>query len=208
MADPLEQALETITHPAPTAPGGDAIGSTRGEIGGARHYTGATLGALGPWKCPSCGAENGGTLQAGCNSCGSGSAQPRHVGVPQVVRGKGPARIGEGTWDETPRVEPVHAVFTAEGFDDWFHARTRGSSETFTRLRPILEEAWHAAIVWYVSQRPTVIATEPPSVPTVALPRTLVEKIIEMLAATTDLPDEQQSDELLAIIAELRERLE
>jgi hypothetical protein len=51
-----------------------------GVVGGSREYDGPGLG-LGPWKCPSCRAENSGPIDAGCVSCGSGSAPARHVGV-------------------------------------------------------------------------------------------------------------------------------
>ena len=54
-----------------------------GVVGGHRQYDGPGLGA-GPWKCPSCGGANTAEMQVGCQHCGSGSAQPRHVGQPPV----------------------------------------------------------------------------------------------------------------------------
>jgi len=55
-----------------------------GIVGGPHVYDGPGLG-WAPWKCPSCAAENTGSIDAGCVHCGSGSAQPRHVGHPPPV---------------------------------------------------------------------------------------------------------------------------
>lgn len=66
--------------PEPVFP--NAGGATTGEVGGARHYDGPGLGEVGAWKCPACAAENTGPIDAGCVSCGSGSARARHVGQP------------------------------------------------------------------------------------------------------------------------------
>ena len=50
-------------------------------VGGSRHYDGPGLAQWAPWKCPACAAENTGSIDAGCTSCGSGSVKARHVGV-------------------------------------------------------------------------------------------------------------------------------
>lgn len=42
-------------------------------------YEGPEVGRQYPWKCPRCGVENSGALEAGCVSCKSGSAQPYKV---------------------------------------------------------------------------------------------------------------------------------
>lgn len=48
-------------------------------VGGPRQFTGSGLGQIAGWQCPSCGADNSGPLEAGCQLCGSG--QPgAHVG--------------------------------------------------------------------------------------------------------------------------------
>ena len=52
-----------------------------GIVGGPHVYDGPGLG-WAPWKCPACAGENTGSIDAGCVHCGSGSAQPRHVGHP------------------------------------------------------------------------------------------------------------------------------
>lgn len=59
--------------------------ATTGEIGRA-PYEGPGLGPIGVWKCPQCRQDNEGDPAAGCVHCGSGSAQPRHVGVPPIKR--------------------------------------------------------------------------------------------------------------------------
>lgn len=51
-----------------------------GVVGGNRQYDGPGLG-VAPWKCPACAVLNTGMIDGGCASCGSGSAQARHVGV-------------------------------------------------------------------------------------------------------------------------------
>jgi hypothetical protein len=51
-----------------------------GVVGGPRQYDGPAITGWLPWKCPACGVDNVGLISAGCTSCGSGSAQPRHVG--------------------------------------------------------------------------------------------------------------------------------
>lgn len=58
---------------------------TFGQIGGSRHYDGPGLGEIGVWKCPACAAENAGPIDAGCTSCGSGSARARKAEQPARV---------------------------------------------------------------------------------------------------------------------------
>lgn len=70
------------------------------------------------------------------------------------------------------------------------------------RIRGILAEAWQAALLW--------IHTRPDEVPaaivdTIAIPRLLLLKVIEILDATYDLPEDQQSDDLRSLIAQLKE---
>jgi len=216
--DPFEQATETIAHPPPATPGGDVVVESDKIEGGV--YRGVTP-AIGPWKCPACAAENVGPLQGGCASCGSGSAQPRHVGLPPVVRPKPGAvpqgRIGVGVWENDQRqaariepplvyTEPILALPAADAFDEWFASQFR--EEKAAALKTVLAKAWHAAIQWYVAQRPTVVGTEPPTaavdVDNVQLPRALVLKVIEILEGQT----EQSEEDVLMVIAQLRESIE
>lgn len=47
-----------------------------GIVGGEdRHYSGAGLGSVHAWHCPSCRAEQVGDPAQGCASCGSGTAK-------------------------------------------------------------------------------------------------------------------------------------
>ena len=50
-------------------------------VGGSRHYDGPGMAAWAPWNCPACHAENTGSIDDGCASCGSGTAKATHVGV-------------------------------------------------------------------------------------------------------------------------------
>lgn len=52
-----------------------------GMVGGNRTYDGPGLAQWAPWKCPACAAENTGSIDEGCASCGSGSVKAKHVGV-------------------------------------------------------------------------------------------------------------------------------
>jgi hypothetical protein len=47
-------------------------GGRMSPVGGSRHYVGGGLGNESGWKCPSCGAENGGPIAGGCQLCGAG----------------------------------------------------------------------------------------------------------------------------------------
>jgi len=210
--DPLEQGTEKITHPAPATPGGDVVVESDKIEGGV--YKGARP-SVGPWKCPACGVENNGPLQAGCASCGSGSAQPKHVGVPPAPRpkpGSNAGRIGVGVWENDLKQQrqikdDIHAVQPLVGFDEWYVERFKDSPAP--SLKNILAEAWHAAIVWYVSQKPTVVGTEPPTaevidVDNVRVPRALIQKVIEIIEGTLELSE----DEIGIVLAQLRETLD
>jgi hypothetical protein len=185
---------------APSAPGGETPSSATGHVGGPRHYQGPTLGPLLGWKCPACAAENSGPLDAGCSSCGSGSAPARHVGVPPK-----------------PRAGTLEAAFTREpepelgGFDGWYNARYRGQFSPV--IVEILKEAWATGIAWYREEMEGQAATPPEALPetgiaTVLLPKALLNRVIELLEVTSDLPDGQQSEELLGLIAQLKERMD
>lgn len=215
-----------MAHPAPLTPGGDPLvaGATTGDVGGPRQYKGAGIGQLVVWKCPACANENTGPLNAGCVHCGAGSAQPKHVGVPPVARaGKGPERIGQGIWDDGhPPPVPLDLSMLSTlpstpmdaAFVDWL--RPQGG-EFSPRVEAVLYEAWKAAIAWFsASLAPRVEVPNGgetpgpvgPSPELVVLPRILVQRVITTLEATFDLPEEQQSSELLSMIAQLREILE
>ena len=162
---------------------------TTGIVGGHRHYEGPTLGQVGVWKCPACSAENSGPLDEGCTSCGSGSAKARHVGVP-------PSR---------PQPKPTHlleeALIPDVAFGQ-FMVPYRG--EFSPRVEQVLFEAWNAAIRWYQSTLKNDI-TEPTNVEKVSVPKILLDKVIVTLEQTTDLPDGQQSPELIELITQLKE---
>lgn len=51
-------------------------------VGGSRHYGGPGLGDIGMWRCPSCGADNGGPLTQGCQLCGAGKPLPPPAPAP------------------------------------------------------------------------------------------------------------------------------
>jgi hypothetical protein len=124
--------------------------------------------------------------------------------------GREPDRIGVGIWQGHDDFTPKQPI---PGFDDW--VRSKGGVPT--EIENVLREAWQAAIEWYR----TTLRTQPPprvELPTntivdddpnrVRVPRILVQRVIVTLEVTFDLPEEQQSAELLAMIAELREILE
>lgn len=164
-----------------------------GIVGGPRHYTGPTLGAVGVWKCPSCGAENSGAIDDGCTACGSGSAKARHVGVP-------PSR--------TAATKPTHlleeALIPDVAFGQ-FMVPYRG--EFSPRVEQVLFEAWNAAIRWYQSTLRQQVTETPaePEIDRVSVPKALLDQVIVTLEQTTDLPDGQQSQELIDLIAQLKE---
>ena len=203
MDEPFPQSPGNTPAPAPAGPGGTAPGSTHGEVGGPRHYSGPTLGQLIMWKCVACGAENTGDLGVGCTSCGSGSAKPYHVATPPPVHQM-----------PSPRQPLTLSVpGDADAFEQWLQDRFgEEAAPTMIKLRPILQEAWEAAILWYRQQmRATLVPNEAPSVATtlpgsgVLVPSTLLKKVIDTLEQVFDLPEDQQSPELIAMIAELKE---
>lgn len=201
MVDPLTEATEKMTHPAPATPGGDVVGGSD-KIGGGRIYSGA-IPPTGPWRCPACSAENTGLISAGCQSCGSGSAQPRHVGVPPVAKGKGLQKIGisvEST-KEVPRPAEEDG-----GFEQWFTRRFSAEEAIgMARLKELLRETWMAA--WKAAVRnlvgePPPTAAEPAPTTTVAIEKAILERLIVALQ------EEVTEDEVQSLIAYLREILE
>lgn len=61
-------------------------------VGGPRHFDGSGLGTITGWKCPACGADNAGPLEAGCQLCGSGRPGT-HVGQAPPAAAEGPAVV-------------------------------------------------------------------------------------------------------------------
>jgi hypothetical protein len=112
-----------------------------GIVGGSREYDGPGLG-VGPWACPACTAENTGPLDAGCTSCGSGSARafrPQPAGSPQIAT---PPRTS------TARIrDPITAVVSTAASADLFERWWELNQTTLIRL-PLPEVArlaWEAA---------------------------------------------------------------
>jgi hypothetical protein len=182
-----------MPHPAPATPSGDVLVESE-TVGGPRHYKGQGLGPVGAWKCPACGVENSGLLDNGCVACGAGSVRARHVGVP-------PSRVAPSL--QSPFLQPVDS-----GFQEWVAPY---ASELSPRMHALLADAWSAAIRWYQGRlkqelRGGETAAEPtPTLTTVAVPRQLLAQVIQTLETTFDLPDEQQSNELIALLAALKE---
>lgn len=176
-----------------------------GVVGGPRQYEGPTLGHLGAWKCPSCGVENSGPLDAGCTSCHAGSAKPYHVGVqPPITREPAAEQQGAGDF------AGVQSKPAAHGFDQWVTSR-EGAAKFPPALRALLLDAWNAAIIWHMQLtpiEPSAGIVPQPSDDTLAVPRGLLNKVIEILEGTTDLPEDQQSDDLRSLIAQLKELME
>src|SRR5512145_2603892 len=113
-----------------------------GMLGGERIYKGKGLGEFGAWKCPSCGVENSGALDKGCVSCGAGSAQPRHVGVPEhPLRRKGKTPLVGRPLDDDGAIE--FATPGSRAFDQWYQEHEDDAP------RHVMLEAWTAGITWY-----------------------------------------------------------
>ena len=67
--------------------GGEAPVGRAGEGGvdSAGVYTGPKLYPdNAPWKCPACKVEQTGSIDEGCQSCGSGTVRPRRITTPLV----------------------------------------------------------------------------------------------------------------------------
>lgn len=173
---------------------------TTGLVGGPRHYEGPTLGTVGVWKCPACGTENSGPLEDGCGSCGSGTQKARHVGVPP----RSPSPVAGRRYNEAPLALDINDA-TAHAFGQWMAPHRGQYSEQVER---VLFEAWQAAIRWYQETLKTEMVETPAPDPVVAVPKPLILKVIETLERTTDLPEEQQSEALLGLIAQLKELVE
>lgn len=85
------------------------------RVGGPRGYQGSEAAQRFPWKCPACGSDQQGPLEAGCGACGSGKAAPKHVGVdPIVYKRKDAESIEEAVATLQPpvqRLSDLHAAF-------------------------------------------------------------------------------------------------
>lgn len=78
-----------------------------------------------------------------------------------------------------------------------------------TSLRQLLFAAWQAGIQWYQGMlQGAQITPAQPLGETIPVPKALLQQVITILEATFDLPEEQQSPELLALIAQLKELVE
>lgn len=195
MAEPFPAApVSEATRTAPAGPGGDPITDNE-RVGGSRLYKGATLGPLVGWKCPACGTENSGPLDRGCIACGSGSAAPYHVDT----------KPSEVAFDRTtPVLQPID-----DGFEAWLNEHAEGSPPN---LRKLLFAAWQGGIQWYQGMlqgaKITPAVGQPFGETVVPVPKALLQQVIKILEETFDLPEEQQSPELLALIAQLKELVE
>lgn len=94
-----------------------------GVVGGSRTYDGPGLG-WGPWKCPACGAENQGSIDAGCVQCGSGSAKARHVGQPPPPPKPTPAPPPKPETIRLIEADMKHASWLYEAALAWEAAHT------------------------------------------------------------------------------------
>lgn len=167
-----------------------------GEVGGSRHYAGAGLGRPALWECPACGTLNTGPIEQGCPSCGSGKPGT-HVGIPTRDR---PATVPE----QPPR-SPITGSESQLGFNAWLSSLKHLPD---TSVQVLLHQAWHAAIAWYSSTLPADVVVVPvvDSI-LVSVPRPLLERVVSELESIVDLPNEQQSPELISLIAQLKELL-
>ena len=184
-----------------------------GMLGGERIYKGKGLGEFGAWRCPSCGVENSGALDKGCVSCGAGSAQPRHVGVPEHPlrrKGKTPL-VGRPINEEEIEFKTAeeHSTPVTQAFDRWYYknAHVQGTHGY------LLLEAWIAGIDWYRSYlqgQQSIDEPAPGEDPNiVAVPRELLRDVLKQLENVVDIPEtESQSPELLALISRVRELAE
>ena len=189
-----------------------------GLMGGDRLYKGKGLGDVGAWKCPACLVENSGPISAGCVSCGAGSAQPSHVGVPEhPLRRKGTTPLRGRPLDDDGAIEfqrPLNQSsadqsISAQAFDRWFEDF---SGEEVKRAE--MFEAWKNGIAWYraylvrtAQQTDEPAPDEDPNV--VAVPRELLRAVLKQLEDVIDIPEtESQSPELLALISRVRELAE
>lgn len=105
--------------------------------------------------------------------------------------------------------KPPPVLLYGTGFDTWFSERFATQDPVKVEgLRNILQEAWTAAIRWVAAQQSGTLPEAPAVVDTVSIPRQLLQEVLLRLTAVADLPDDQQSPELLALISQLREILE
>ena len=192
LPDPFPTTIPTTRPAAPTTRGGDVISQTTGHVDVAeRIYRGPGLGALAAWKCPRCGVDNTGPLEQGCSACGSG--QPgKHVGVP-------PSRPDR---TQSTRVLEYQSTSTDDPlFDRWWMENQALASRL--SLYEVARLAWLAAILSL-----TPAGTEAAAPITIPVPRPLIEAVLQRLESVADLPDDQQSDDLLTLISQLKELLE
>lgn len=118
-----------------------------GLVGGQRQYDGPGLG-VGPWKCPSCGGANTAEMQVGCQHCGSGSAQPRHVGQAPPVAPPADLHLPSARWTGFKSAEE--------------HAAARVESGAFQAVKADMDhgvEVYTAAATWAATHE-TVPAAE------------------------------------------------
>jgi hypothetical protein len=156
-----------------------------GVVGGPRHYNGPPIAGWLPWKCPSCGVDNAGLISAGCTSCGSGSAQPRHVGQSPPLAGsdlhlvasplfaavRADMERGMAEMQERADKLPYHGV----GFEAWWEL----NEAVMLRLAPmeIARLAWESSAVNMASRTmaaPPVTADVIPLNPKGKASRTIV----------------------------------
>jgi len=92
-------------------------------VGGSRLYDGPGLAQWAPWKCPACAAENSGPIDYGCETCGGGSARPRHVGVTPPTPAAPPPVIA------SPPPPPTQARTPAAAAQAWAMAHPGDTTE-------------------------------------------------------------------------------
>ncbi len=112
---------------------------------GPRHYEGSEAQAKPIWKCPACGEENQGLLEAGCTACGSGGGA-KHVGVPPAVRKDQISTVRTSTVRTVPTtpIEPFNHLCLRR-FLLWLDTlRPRPTASEQARLFPAFIAGWHA----------------------------------------------------------------
>lgn len=109
-------------------------------VGGPRHFDGPGLGQLIAWKCPACGADNSGPLEAGCQLCGSGRPGT-HVGQAPPATAES-AAIGEATDPSIVAYEDWW--FTAKPVFDREHFRTALGGLDLATLQGLVKRAFVA----------------------------------------------------------------
>ena len=111
----------------------------------------------------------------------------------------------------TPSIKnPAVPQQVEEGFNAWLQMRMGADANpaAYHKLRGVLEETWRAAIEWYQQQQGTMTAHTAVVQDAILVPKPLLERVIVTLEGVTDLPDDQQSPELLTLITTLKELVE